>query len=73
MKLVEVQVLRQNTGNWKFDIEGPKCLINVEQIKTVRPEYGTTDVFSILMVGDTHQDLIRIDTASYEKLKGYHE
>jgi hypothetical protein len=63
--LIEVQTMRQNTGNWKYDIKGPVEIINMKHIKRISPISEQKDIYAITLLGDDVRYPVIIDRTSY--------
>lgn len=69
--LIEVQEMRQNTGNWRRNIKDRKILIETSNIIRVFGQFYEQELegYAIQMIGDTYQDLTYVDIESFNKLK----
>jgi hypothetical protein len=68
--LVEVQVIRQNTGNWKYDIKADKELINPAYIVRIKPcPNKEENVFFVHLFGTEERYPLVIDKTSYDNLQ----
>ena len=66
-KFIEVQTMRQNTGNWKYNIEGAIEHLNPDYIKRISPT--TDDCYSVWMERDDQQyPTVVINLNSFKKL-----
>lgn len=52
MSLIKVQTMKQNTGNWRHDIESIVEYVNYKYIKRIMPN---GEAFSIYLEGDDQQ------------------
>jgi hypothetical protein len=69
---IEVQVMRQNTGNWEYTIKAEKVLVNLNTIKMIQPssvDAGGPQVFLVYFLGEDVSRPTVIDKESYKKLK----
>jgi hypothetical protein len=60
MKLIKVQKMTQNSGNWKYDIKGSLEYINPNYITRIIPE--NDDVYRLILIEETE---LVIDKSSF--------
>ena len=64
---IEVQTMRQNTGNWKYTIKGTIEHLNPSYIKRISPT--TENCYSVWMEGDDQKYCTAvIDLKSFQRL-----
>jgi hypothetical protein len=65
--LIEVQTMRQNTGNWEYNIKADKELINTDHVVRIRPS-TEKGVFFVHLVGMEERYPVIIDKPSFDKI-----
>lgn len=67
--LVKVQIMGQNTGNWKYDIKAYDVFINPEYIRYISPcPNKDYEVFFVYLVGTEDRYPLVIDKVSFDNI-----
>jgi hypothetical protein len=66
MALIKIQTVKQNSGNWKYNLKGEEVYINPNYIKKVM--VISEGVFGIFIEGDDRNYPITIDQKQLDEV-----